>query len=59
MEQIALYKDFRIRAYENWSGQWFAEAKKRFDANPESTLSRAPVTQRQKGRHRRHKAADR
>ena len=35
MEQIALYKDFRIRAYEDWSGQWLAEAKKPFDANPE------------------------
>ena len=35
MERIALYKDFRIRAYEDWSGQWLAEAKKPFDANPE------------------------
>jgi hypothetical protein len=35
MEQIALYKDFRIRAYQDWSGQWLAEAKKTFDANPE------------------------
>jgi len=35
MEQIALYKDFRIRVYQDWSGQWLAEAKKPFDANPE------------------------
>ena len=35
MEQIALYKDFRIRAYQDWSGQWLAEAKKPFDTNPE------------------------
>ena len=35
MEQIALYKDFRIRAYEDWSGQWLAEAKKPFDTHPE------------------------
>jgi hypothetical protein len=35
MEQIALYKDFRIRAYQDWSGQWLAEAKKPFDVNPE------------------------
>jgi hypothetical protein len=28
MEQIALYKDFRIRAYQDWSGQWLAEAKR-------------------------------
>ena len=35
MEQIALYKDFRIRAYQDWSGQWLAEAKRPFDRNPE------------------------
>ena len=35
MDQIALYKDFRIRAYQDWSGQWLAEAKKPFDTNPE------------------------
>ena len=35
MEQIALYKDFRIRAYQDWSGQWLAEAKKPFDTHPE------------------------
>jgi hypothetical protein len=34
MEQIALYKDFRIRAYKDWSGQWLA-TKRPFDANPE------------------------
>jgi hypothetical protein len=35
MEHIALYKDFRIRAYQDWAGQWLAEAKRPFDANPE------------------------
>jgi hypothetical protein len=35
MEQIALYKDFRIRAYEDWSGLWLAEAKKPFDTDAE------------------------
>jgi len=35
MEQIALYRDFRIHAYEDWSGQWLAEAKKPFDTEPE------------------------
>jgi len=35
MEKIALYKEFRIRAYQDWSGGWLAEAKKPFDANPE------------------------
>ena len=35
MEQLALYKDFRIRAYQDWSGQWLAEAKRPFDRNPE------------------------
>jgi hypothetical protein len=28
MEQMVLYKGFRIRAYEDWSGLWLAEAKK-------------------------------
>jgi hypothetical protein len=28
MDQIALYKGFRIRAYEDWSGLWLAETKK-------------------------------
>lgn len=35
MEKIALYKEFRIRAYQDWSEGWLAEAKKPFDANPE------------------------
>jgi len=35
MEQLALYKDFRIRAYQDWSEQWLAEAKRPFDRNPE------------------------
>ena len=35
MEQIALYKDFRIRAYQDWSGQWLAEAKRPLDVAPE------------------------
>jgi hypothetical protein len=28
MEQLELYKGFRLRAYEDWSGQWLAEARK-------------------------------
>ena len=28
MDQIALYKGFRIRAYEEWSGLWLAETKR-------------------------------
>src|SRR5690349_17984821 len=35
MDQIVLYKDFRIRAYEDWSGQWLAEAKRPLTANSE------------------------
>jgi hypothetical protein len=35
MERIELYKEFRIRAYEDWSGQSLAEAKKPFDTHPE------------------------
>ncbi len=42
MEQIALYKDFRIRAYQDWSGQWLAEAKKPFEANPEYVATPFP-----------------
>ena len=28
MDQFVLYKGFRIREYEDWSGLWLAEAKK-------------------------------
>ncbi len=28
MDRIVLYKGFRIRAYEDWSGLWLAETKK-------------------------------
>jgi hypothetical protein len=28
MERLELYKGFRLRAYEDWSGQWLAEARK-------------------------------
>jgi hypothetical protein len=28
MERMELYKGFRIRAYEDWSGLWLAETKK-------------------------------
>jgi hypothetical protein len=28
MERLEPYKGFRIRAYEDWSGQWLAEARK-------------------------------
>jgi hypothetical protein len=35
MDQIALYKGFRIRACEEWSGIWLAEAKKPFDTDAE------------------------
>jgi hypothetical protein len=34
MDQIALYKGFRIRAYEDWSGLWLAETKKPFKPRP-------------------------
>ena len=34
MEQIALYKDFRIRAYQDWSGQWLAETKRPVPLRP-------------------------
>jgi hypothetical protein len=28
MDRMVLYKGFRIRAYEDWSGLWLAETKK-------------------------------
>jgi len=34
MEQFVLYKGFRIRAYEDWSGLWLAEAKKQLARRP-------------------------
>ena len=43
MERIVLYKDFRIRAYEDWSGQWLAEAKKSFESNPEYIATRSAI----------------
>jgi hypothetical protein len=42
MEQFALYKDFRIRAYQDWSGQWLAEAKRPFDISPEYIATPSP-----------------
>ena len=35
MEKIALYKGFRIRAYEDWSGLWLAETKKPLRRRPD------------------------
>jgi len=34
MDQMVLYKGFRIRAYEEWSGRWLAETKKPFGRRP-------------------------
>lgn len=34
MDQIALYKGFRIRAYEDWSGLWLAETKRLLRRRP-------------------------
>ena len=34
MDQIVLYKGFRIRAYEDWSGLWLAETKKPLGRRP-------------------------
>ena len=44
MEQIALYKDFRIRAYQDWTGQWLAEAKRPLDVSPEYIATPFPHT---------------
>ncbi len=34
MDRMVLYKGFRIRAYEEWSGLWLAEAKKPLPRRP-------------------------
>jgi hypothetical protein len=28
MERLEIYKGFRLRAFDDWWGQWFAEARK-------------------------------
>jgi len=35
LDQFELYRGFRIRTYQEWRGQWLAEAKKPFDADAE------------------------
>ena len=37
MERLELYKGFRIRAYEDWSGRWLAEARKPAVIDPVDT----------------------
>jgi hypothetical protein len=34
MERMELYKGFRIRTYEDWSGLWLAETKKPLGRRP-------------------------
>ena len=34
MDRMVLYKGFRIRAYEEWSGLWLAETKKPIPRRP-------------------------
>ena len=34
MEQMVLYKGFRIRVYQDWSGQWLAETKRPVPRRP-------------------------
>jgi len=34
MDRFVLYKGFRIRAYEDWSGLWLAETKKPLARRP-------------------------
>lgn len=36
MDRFVLYKGLRIRAYEDWSGQWLAECKKPLRRRPGS-----------------------
>jgi hypothetical protein len=48
MDQIELYKGFRIRAYEERPGRWLAEARKAGLTAMLTGLPRPPVSQRQK-----------
>ena len=34
MDRMVLYKGFRIRAYQDWSGLWLAETKKPIPRRP-------------------------
>lgn len=34
MDQMVLYKGFRIRTYQEWSGLWLAETKKQLARRP-------------------------
>jgi hypothetical protein len=43
MERLELYKGFRLRAYDDWSGQWFAEARKFPDTDWLATPSGHPT----------------
>jgi len=43
MEKLELYKGFRIRAYDDWSGQWLAEARKFPDTDWIATPSSHPT----------------
>jgi hypothetical protein len=43
MDQIVLYKGFRIRAYEDWSGLWLAEAKNRLGVGRVLAITRTPM----------------
>jgi hypothetical protein len=42
MDQMELYKGFRIRAYQEWRGQWFAEARKHSMYTPEADWIATP-----------------
>ena len=36
MDQMVLYKGYRIRAYQEWSGLWLAETKKTVRRRPDA-----------------------
>jgi hypothetical protein len=42
MDQMEIYKGFRIRAYQEWRGQWFAEARKSTMEAPETDWIATP-----------------
>jgi hypothetical protein len=65
MEQMVLYKGFRVCAYEDWSGLWLAEAKKPLGteakkaASIEADTDAEYIAPNSRSRRRVHKTDDR
>jgi hypothetical protein len=42
MDQMEIYKGFKIRAYQEWRGDWLAEARKPSIAAPDADFIATP-----------------